>query len=199
MIGKLNYKHFEKITQKFGIVYEGWPLERFRCPGDINSVPELNVLRNAFVSGAAFFRRLSDDELEQWRRQQAHSHQLVVAIVAETTPTQGPPHVTHLTAAELSEPSVDAPGPTASLAASNDGTSRVGTSPVPLASSTQPNTPASPPQVAFVTGTQQAASGNKNQVVFTVNEGTLIQHKPHANKGKKRGPYKHWRDADAIA
>ncbi|KIP01436.1 hypothetical protein PHLGIDRAFT_17194 [Phlebiopsis gigantea 11061_1 CR5-6] len=67
-IGKINYKNFNKITEKYGIVCDGWPLERFCCPGDINSMPELNVLRNAFKTDAARFRKLSNAELIEWRK-----------------------------------------------------------------------------------------------------------------------------------
>ena len=197
VIGKINYKNFQKITHKFGIVYEGWPLERFCCPGDINSVPELNVLRNAFVSGAAFFRRLSDDELEQWRTQQGQAHLLAAAAAARTTPAEGP--------AAFSEPSVStaAAVPTTPLDGTSDGTSYTRPPLVPFEPSTQANTPALPLQAAAITGALQTVTGNENQVVFSVNEGALVPRKPRkprADKGKKRGPYKRGGgDADVPA
>ena len=200
-IGKMNYKNFAKITHKYGIVCEGWPLERFCSPGDINSVPELTVLRNAFTSGAAFFRRLSDVELEEWReRQAAHAHQLAVGAATETTSTQD------LTsnAAQPGPAFLETASPSTAV---NDGPSHAGTS-TPLVSSSQANAP--PPsssslavvntQHAAVVNAQHPAVVNQNQVVFTVNGGALVPRKPRKqreDKGKKRGPYKRTKGRNA--
>lgn len=70
-VAKINYKNFSRMTNRYGIVYENWPLEQFCCPGSINSMPELEVLKNAFESGAARFRKLGFAELEAWRKLQS--------------------------------------------------------------------------------------------------------------------------------
>ncbi|EKM49384.1 uncharacterized protein PHACADRAFT_201640 [Phanerochaete carnosa HHB-10118-sp] len=70
LIGKINYKMFSCMTNKFGIICNNWPLEQFSCPGSINSMPELVVLRSAFESGATSFCKLSAEELEAWRKEQ---------------------------------------------------------------------------------------------------------------------------------
>ena len=192
-IGKINYKNFEKITQKYGIVYEGWPLERFCSPGSINSVPELTVLRNAFTSGAASFRRLSDDELEEWRRAQAaRARQLTIAAATTTTPTSD----LALNAAQSGHAS---PGTASHPIVANDGVLCAG-SPAPLASSSQANAPAPSSSSLAVANTQHAVVGDQNQVVFSVNSGALVPRKPRKqreDKGKKRGPYKRTKGRNA--
>lgn len=70
-VGKINYKNFASaITAKFGVVYENWPLELFRCPGEINSRAELETLYQAWKNGVARFRKLSAAELAEWRQAQ---------------------------------------------------------------------------------------------------------------------------------
>ena len=50
----INYCNFNRITNKFGIVYENWLLEQLHCLGSINSMPELQVLQNtnAVITGS---------------------------------------------------------------------------------------------------------------------------------------------------
>ncbi|KAH9847641.1 hypothetical protein C2E23DRAFT_711718, partial [Lenzites betulinus] len=64
---RLYYVNFEKrITERFGVVIENWPLKRFCSPGDICSRPELDVLISSWTSGSARFRSMSDSEWEAW-------------------------------------------------------------------------------------------------------------------------------------
>ncbi|KAH9912146.1 uncharacterized protein BXZ73DRAFT_43934, partial [Epithele typhae] len=61
------YSDFPKrITYKFGVVLENWPLETFQAPGRFNSLKFLNVLRSAWESGTTRFRSLTNEELLTW-------------------------------------------------------------------------------------------------------------------------------------
>ena len=61
------YKNFDDhITRKHGIVIEGWPLRLFDNPSAIGSQVELNVLLNAWQTGATQFCRMTADEHMAW-------------------------------------------------------------------------------------------------------------------------------------
>lgn len=58
----MNFNHH--ITERFGIVMVGWPLSGgLKCPGDINSRVELNLVITAFENGTARFERITLEEL----------------------------------------------------------------------------------------------------------------------------------------
>lgn len=62
------YQNFdENITDKYGVVIDRWPLEKFCSPSNIKSKNEVTVLFNAWSSGAACFRRLTSQEWEEWK------------------------------------------------------------------------------------------------------------------------------------
>ncbi|KAI0693250.1 hypothetical protein C8T65DRAFT_544120, partial [Cerioporus squamosus] len=64
---KMFYMNFElRMTAKYGIVVRNWPIRKFTAPGNINSLPTLSILYNAWRSGTTHFRRLDDDEWQQW-------------------------------------------------------------------------------------------------------------------------------------
>jgi hypothetical protein len=66
-VPRMYYKNFDNnITAKYGVVLEGWPLDRFCSPSDIASRTEISALRSSFESGATRFRMLSRAELEAW-------------------------------------------------------------------------------------------------------------------------------------
>jgi hypothetical protein len=70
-VPRMYYANFdERITDKFGVVLEDWPLKRFCSPSDIGSQTELTVLIWAFESGSTRFCRLTTAELSDWREQQ---------------------------------------------------------------------------------------------------------------------------------
>src|SRR5277367_4876349 len=87
------YRNFDdSITAKYGVVLEGWPLERFCNPSDIVSRTEISVLRSSFESGAARFRLLTQAELATWfeTRFQAKttgSELMDTSMTTTTTPT----------------------------------------------------------------------------------------------------------------
>ncbi|KAH9885849.1 hypothetical protein C8Q73DRAFT_659173, partial [Cubamyces lactineus] len=69
-IPQMKYVNFHKITEDYGVVLEGWPLKgKFCPPGELSSRPHLEILINAWKSGAARFRCLTDDEWDEWRVQ----------------------------------------------------------------------------------------------------------------------------------
>ena len=66
-VPRMYYTNFEHaITEKYHVVLEGWPLERFCSPSDIQSRTEISVLMKSLESGATRFRKLSTTEFEDW-------------------------------------------------------------------------------------------------------------------------------------
>jgi len=69
-IARMNYADFAKaITAKHGIVIEGWPLQWFCSPSDLQSHNKVQVLFNAWTQGLAKFHLLSTGEWEEWNDQ----------------------------------------------------------------------------------------------------------------------------------
>ncbi|KAI0371592.1 hypothetical protein BV20DRAFT_941838 [Pilatotrama ljubarskyi] len=67
-ITRMCYVNFDsKITARYGIVIENWPLKKFCAPGEICSRPELETLINAWTNGATCFCSLSDVEWLEWK------------------------------------------------------------------------------------------------------------------------------------
>ncbi|KAG2366994.1 hypothetical protein BDR07DRAFT_1258103, partial [Suillus spraguei] len=66
-ISWMYYVNFDNnITSKYCVVCKNWPLSKFCCPGDINSLNELHVLFHSFVTNATKFLKFSDTEFEHW-------------------------------------------------------------------------------------------------------------------------------------
>ncbi len=64
---KMFYVNFEsRMTAKYGVVVRNWPIRKFTAPGNVNSLPTLSILYNAWRSGATHFHRLDDDQWRQW-------------------------------------------------------------------------------------------------------------------------------------
>lgn len=88
VVSKMFYVNFdEHITNKFGIVLEGWPLKKLVAPGIVGSRPDVDVIINAFSSGVARFRRLSPAELESWRQERFRRQRAAAPV--PTAPTLG--------------------------------------------------------------------------------------------------------------
>jgi len=65
------YNNFDShITQVYKVVIENWPIRKFCRPSDIGSCNEIQLVINAFQSGAACFRKLTDVEYELWMQDQ---------------------------------------------------------------------------------------------------------------------------------
>lgn len=168
---------------------DDWPLERFCCPGDINSMPELNVLRNAFETGAAKFRVLSDVELASWRQWQREKARAAApapdapAVPAPAVPAPAPP-----LDAENVPPT---PGALAVV------------SPTHTDPSAALGALAHAPAVALPPGNViPAPAAPVQQAVFNLNGGVLTQtrtRKKRSDAGKKRGPTRRTLEAQAAA
>lgn len=65
-VNRMNYKNFEHITRKHGIVVEGWPLPVFDNPSSIGSQVELQVLLRAWQTGATRFRKMTAEQHMSW-------------------------------------------------------------------------------------------------------------------------------------
>jgi hypothetical protein len=210
------YTNFDNaITEKYHVVLEGWPLERFCSPSDIQSRTEISVLMKSLESGATRFRKLSSTEFEQWSEKCFNSK-------VDSTTAQGPTNTS----------SPDSPPPPASLPASSPSISQTNTPPAslpapsPLASqesvfndgagtstTSDPdneNIPPSPSRDPGSENVQQLSSMTVpakrkhsgpqrpltnafvNAGVTSTNEATVMVvakvRKPRADKGKKRGP-----------
>ena len=66
-VPRMYYENFSKhITSKWQVVLEGWPLNKFISPSSLVTKNEVEILYNAWKTGAAKFRRLSDVEWQLW-------------------------------------------------------------------------------------------------------------------------------------
>jgi hypothetical protein len=66
-VPRMYYTNFDRaITEKYQVILEGWPLEKFCSPSEIASRNEVSVLMTSFESGATRFRKLSPTEFEKW-------------------------------------------------------------------------------------------------------------------------------------
>jgi hypothetical protein len=65
-VPRMYYSGFpEQITGKRQIILKGWPLNTFCSPSQLVTKNEVEVLYNAWKTGTAKFRRLSDDEWKE--------------------------------------------------------------------------------------------------------------------------------------
>ncbi|OBZ76475.1 hypothetical protein A0H81_02991 [Grifola frondosa] len=66
-ISRMSYTNFDtQITEKYSVVIKNWPLAKFCSPGDLGSRTELQVLFQAWESGATHFAKLSNNEMKAW-------------------------------------------------------------------------------------------------------------------------------------
>ena len=62
------YVGFDKrVTLKYGVVLENWPLQKFGPPGNFCSIPVLNTLKAAFEENRAVFRAMDNTEWAAWK------------------------------------------------------------------------------------------------------------------------------------
>jgi hypothetical protein len=79
-VPRMYYTNFDRaITEKYHVILEGWPLEKFCSPSEIVSRNEVSVLMTSFESGATRFRKLSPTEFEKWSEERFN------ATIASTT------------------------------------------------------------------------------------------------------------------
>jgi hypothetical protein len=72
-VPRMYYTNFDRaITEKYQVILEGWPLEKFCSPSEIASRNEVSVLMTSFESGATRFRKLSSTEFEKWSERRSY-------------------------------------------------------------------------------------------------------------------------------
>ncbi|KIJ45979.1 hypothetical protein M422DRAFT_250403 [Sphaerobolus stellatus SS14] len=63
----------QRLVLKHGFALEGWPLSKFRAPGDISSIEELEALESALENGVCCWIEQTDEELKEVReRMEVH-------------------------------------------------------------------------------------------------------------------------------
>ncbi len=64
---RMHYSLFDtQITARYGVVVDCWPLRTFCAPSALKTLNEVEVLFNAWQTGATKFRVLSNEEWEKW-------------------------------------------------------------------------------------------------------------------------------------
>ncbi|KAI0069986.1 hypothetical protein K474DRAFT_1745859 [Panus rudis PR-1116 ss-1] len=129
-LNKMHYADFEEyLTRRHHIVVCGWPVEKFQSPYSITSLTELRGLRDRLKTGATYFKKLTDDEYEQWS--QARFNQALALTQAQTaTPEDG------------ASPAADTSLSGASNAPTSGTSNRTNTEPIGPTSSVPPTSPA---------------------------------------------------------
>jgi hypothetical protein len=81
------YQNFEDhVTRMYRLTIEGWPLRKLCSPSSVGSFAELEVLYNAWATGTARFRRLTDEQWGKFLDSYAHG-----ADTSAAGPTDGAP------------------------------------------------------------------------------------------------------------
>ena len=93
-VTRMEYDRFsELVTARHHIVVKNWPLKKFCNPSNITSRIELELLHNAWQSGATYFQKLTGEEMEAWEVERFSSRLELMppaVPVAALTPTQTP-------------------------------------------------------------------------------------------------------------
>lgn len=77
---KMTYQNIgASMTAQYAIVCDNWPLEQFCSPSSLRSHTKLKVLYHAFKTRTACFRKLTEQEFEQWESDRFN------AALAQTT------------------------------------------------------------------------------------------------------------------
>jgi hypothetical protein len=195
------YTNFDHaITEKYHVVLEGWLLEKFCSPSDVQSRTEISVLMKSLESGATRFRKLSSTEFDEWTEKCFNAKAHSTTGPGPTITSSPPPPSLSAPSPSVSQESVSNDGPGASTTSDHD---IKNTPPSPsrdpgsenvqhLSSMTVPakrkHTDISKPP----TSQCPLADAFVNTGVTSANGATVMvmakARKPHADKGKKRGP-----------
>ncbi len=168
------YVNFEShITEKFGIIVENWPLEKFIAPGAIGSRIELQTLYNAWSTGATSFRRLSPAELKEW-----HSQKFQVQVAAAPAPSSLTPAATSSSAGADDMVTQESAAGTDDMATQE---SAAGSSTISAGSSSLQQAAASTSEATLTPG-QPSPVAATHMGVFAVTSQVLVEKK----KRKKR-------------
>jgi hypothetical protein len=215
-VPRMYYTNFDRaITEKYHVILEGWPLEKFCSPSEIASRNEVSVLMASFESGATHFRKLSPTEFEKWSEERhnaaVESMTGPVATVTSSSPLPPDPAPTQDVtsssplppdSAPTQEPPVpvpSAPLPGSQDSISNEGTAHTGAlTEVDLDPDVENVPPSSNPAKRKRSHAEPSTSRRPLTNTFinsgvTSTNGTTIMvngkaRKPRTDKGKKRGP-----------
>lgn len=172
----MNYASFaSEITAKFGIVCEGWPLEKFCPPSMITLRVQLDTLCQAWETEVASFRKLSKGEYEKWSSARFQSA-LQQSLPQEPQITQTSTSVIAHEANILSHTT-----PPAITASPSESTAAPEAIVLPLILPPPTDIPASMP-IMSVSGTVLVAKKTRKQ---------------RSDKGKPRGPHV-WKNAAPV-
>ena len=81
------YDRFDElITAKYRVVVKNWLLKKFCNPSSVTSHIELELLFNAWQSGATYFQKLTDEEMEAWESDQFSSRMALMPPPSEPIP-----------------------------------------------------------------------------------------------------------------
>ena len=81
------YDQFDElVTERHHIVVRNWPLKKFCNPSNITSRIKLELLYNAWQSGATYFQKLTQGEMEAWENDQFSSCMESMGPPAEPVP-----------------------------------------------------------------------------------------------------------------
>ncbi|OCH83633.1 hypothetical protein OBBRIDRAFT_840342 [Obba rivulosa] len=176
-VARMYYMNFDtKITAKYGIIIENWPLDHFLPPSHFKSKLELEVLLKAWESDSTRFRKLSTEEFERWQDTHIYHESSAGPDNESEDPIDGPPEAETDIATTQS----------AMLAALAIGASMP----------TMPPSSVAPPVIFFGTSTLQKRTRNSATLHDVVNvvgtaAGTAIPivkkpQAPRSDKGKPR-------------
>lgn len=165
---RLVYQNFDAaITQRYGVVVDGWPVGVFRCPSEVVSRVELETLLRALESNILTFTRLTPQQLERRRQELVEREALLTEVEAGAalgTASAAPSHASNATT-PISPPGDNAPQP-------------------PTSSTTTDGAPQVYPDVYNPTAHASAPLS----FVFSAADGQTRKRKVRADAGNKRGP-----------
>jgi len=199
-VPRMYYTNFDRaITEKYHVILEGWPLEKFCSPSEIASRNEVSVLMASFESGATHFRKLSPTEFEKWseERHNAAVKSMTGPVATVTSSSPLPPDSAPTQEPPVPVPSAPLPGSQDSI--SNEGTAHTGAlTEVDLDPDIENVPPSSNPAKRKRSHAEPSTSRRPLTNTFinsgvTSTNGTTIMvngkaRKPRTDKGKKRGP-----------
>ncbi|KAI0640522.1 hypothetical protein C8Q79DRAFT_1015055 [Trametes meyenii] len=135
-IKKMYYTNFgSRITKKYGVIIENWPLKTFIAPSKMRSRTELDILYNAFSSNATRFRKLTQPEWEQWLTQNSSPEDTVPG--EQEDGDEGADTQADANAEKDNEVAADSPTPSQASGTSD-------TSPLSLSAGSPPGNPLMP-------------------------------------------------------
>ncbi|KAG6882124.1 hypothetical protein C0992_012667 [Termitomyces sp. T32_za158] len=164
----------------YGVVIERWPIERFIAPSELTR-PEVDILLGAWTSGTTYFRKMDQEEWDEWRKNhmspQASSSSLTLGASSSSPPAESLSSSSN--APQSSEDTNTSQEPISSLPAEpQPANSLQGQTPIVDITNNVINTPM-PGAIQFI----------NSSVPGTAAAG-VRQRKRRSDAGKKRGPRK---------